>query len=75
MIIKVFYKDNSVGIYDIYEFKYEATTQDIILVHANDEEVLDRSKIKNYTIYTDNGQQIHTTYSKKNYKSTEPAEW
>jgi hypothetical protein len=74
MIIKVFYKDNSVGIYDIYEFKYNASTQDIILVHANDEEPLDRNKIKNYTIYTDNGQQIHTTYSKKNYKQ-EPAGW
>jgi hypothetical protein len=75
MLIKIFFKDNSVAIYNVNDFRFDSVDNSITLVRIDFDITLDRDKIKNYTIYSDTGQQIHTTYSKKHSQSHENHNW
>ena len=65
MILKVFFTNNTVGIYSGNEFFFNHNE---IIIETNDTNtVLDKNDVKNYTVYTDSGQQIHTTYKPGRY--------
>ena len=65
MVVKIFFYENKVSIYHISEF--HASPEELVLLIGPEKEVVfDRNNVKNYTVYTHEGMQIHTTYSKNN---------
>jgi len=75
MLIKIFFKNNSVSIHEIIDFRFDSEDNSLILTGSDFDMILDRDKIKNYTLYSDTGQQIHTTYSKKHKNTEESHNW
>jgi hypothetical protein len=77
MIIKIFFKNGDVQIIP-FDYFY-ANHDELVLEQKESSTVFDRSKIKNYTVYLESGQQIHTTYSKHKYETkdmqTNPNMW
>jgi len=72
MILKVFLKDKSVRLYTCSDVTCDEFTLKVIF-HDDAYIDIDTDRIKNYTVYSDTGMMVHTTYKRKKRHDVKPS--